>query len=178
MYLVYSSTCLYPVTYIVMISLQCQLHNTVIGLLHMRCTALSSKRVVLCDQIILTRYYAIPTHHSSRPASRVYNEKKLEVEVDVGARSNLQHVAVSTWDKEAAFACVAIREFDQHDKSLNPTRERVSGDLMRQAAPRQMPAQQPGQQHGVRRPNEFRRQANRGHHHRGGAVPAGMRRVF
>jgi hypothetical protein len=132
-------------------------------------------QLVLCDQFILTRYDVIPTHHSSRPASRVYNAKTLEVEVDVGARSNLQHVAVSTWDKEAAFACVAIREFDQHDKSLNPTRERVSEDLMRKVAPRQLPAQQPGQRPGVRRPNEFRRQANRGHHHRGGGVPAGTR---
>ena len=130
----------------------------------------------------------------------MYNTQQLEVEVKVAARSNLQHVAVSTWDKEAAFACVAIREFDQHDKSLNPAREPVSRELMRQAAP-PPPANVIGGGGGKgvcaqcnaefsaaemvgmtfcddcgapfrqRRPNEFRRRRNVGHHPRGGAVP-------
>ena len=98
----------------------------------------------------------------------MYNEQQLEMDVAVAARSNLQHVAVSTWDKEAAFACVAIREFDQHDKSLNPAREPVSRELMRQATPLP-PAELRGQRPDARRPNEFRRQANGGY--RGRAVP-------
>ena len=103
-------------------------------------------------------------------ASRVYNTQQLEVEVKVKARSILQHVAVSTWDKEAAFACVAIREFDfdRHDKTLNPAREPVSRELMRQATPLP-PAELRGQRPDARRPNEFRRQANGGY--RGRAVP-------